>query len=388
MGRSETAGPSDKATRLLAACLVTPAHSLTLGAAEWNMLLRSLRRNALLGTFAEMLAQAALLESTPAKARIQMAHARIAAESSRTAIRYEVNRMLRAVASYDGPLVLLKGTAYEFGQLPPKWGRVTGDVDIMVPREDINEVERALVAAGWRIAAHDAYDQRYYRQWSHELPPLVHPLRETAIDLHHTIAPPMGRARPDASALLGASKSTSLPRARVLAPADMVLHSVVHLFQDEVSRPLRDLFDIDRLTRHFGRDPAFWTQLCDHAALHRVERPLYYALRIVRAVFQTPIPDSVTVRLDRAAPNRLLSYCMDQLFRRLFAAEFSVSVGTSDRLVRYVLRARSQWLRMPPLLLARHLAHKTVRRAGERWRRFSKQSALATIGTGVAARPE
>jgi hypothetical protein len=26
--------------------------------------------------------------------------------------------------------------------------------------------------AGWAATHHDAYDQRYYRQWMHELPPM------------------------------------------------------------------------------------------------------------------------------------------------------------------------------------------------------------------------
>ncbi|HVO90325.1 MAG TPA: nucleotidyltransferase family protein, partial [Casimicrobiaceae bacterium] len=291
--------------------------------------------------------------------------------------------------SYEGALVLLKGAAYEFAELPPRSGRVAGDIDVMVPRERIDEVERALVGAGWRLATDDAYDERYYREWSHEIPALVHEHRETAIDLHHTLAPPLGCARPDAAALLADLRPTPLPRIRVLAPADMTLHAALHLFQEEVSRPLRDLFDIDRLLRHFGRDPAFWTRLCERASVHRVERPLYYALRAAGTVFRTPIPGKVVEQMERFAPNALLAHGMDRLFDRRFRAHFVVSRGLADRAVRSALRARSQYLRMPTSLLARHLLHKATRGARERWRRLRKQGPVqAKMVAGIATPPD
>ena len=40
---------------------------------------------------------------------------------------------------------------------------------------------------------HSAYDQRYYREWMHELPPLLHVRRQTALDVHHAIAPETAR---------------------------------------------------------------------------------------------------------------------------------------------------------------------------------------------------
>jgi hypothetical protein len=41
-----------------------------------------------------------------------------------------------------------------------------------VPRASLDAAERALVGAVWQMEALDPYDERYYRKWSHELPPM------------------------------------------------------------------------------------------------------------------------------------------------------------------------------------------------------------------------
>jgi hypothetical protein len=357
--------------------MVTPASTQTLTLAQWSVLVRMLRQNGMLATFAESLSQMRLMEAAPEKARVQMTHARIAARSAATAVRFEVNRMLRALTEYDGPLILLKGAAYELAGLPPAVGRLTGDVDVMVPRARIEEVERMLRGAGWRLAAMDAYDVRYYREWSHEIPPLMHPHRETPIDLHHTIAPIVGRARPDAAALLASARMVPGTRLQLLAPADMVLHSALHLFNDEVSRPLRDLFDIQLLLRHFGGALDFWPGLLERATVHGLERPLYYMLAMAHGVFGIEIPDTVSTRTANWAPNVVLRRGMEELFRSRFSAQFVSSRQFRHRLAKRAFSMRAHWLRMPPLLLAGHLARKSARRIQ---RRFGKESRNDAVG--------
>ena len=53
------------------------------------------------------------------------------------------------LADYPGKVVLMKGTAYAAAGLKASEGRHIGDLDIMVAREDLAEVEATLLAAGW-----------------------------------------------------------------------------------------------------------------------------------------------------------------------------------------------------------------------------------------------
>ena len=352
----------------LVAVLLDPAIALNLNARDWNDLLRRTEKHGLIARLGVKLADLDLLRQLPSKARARLHAACIAAESTQTAVRFELNRLLRALARPDLPVILLKGAAYMMAGLPPSRGRYVGDLDLMVPAAQIAEVEQRLVAQGWAPAEMEEYDLRYYRQWMHEIPPLQHPQRETPVDLHHTILPLTSRAHPDAAALVEASLPLEDPRLRVLAPADMVLHSAVHLFNDEVGKPLRDLFDLHDLICHFGAQNGFWDDLLRRAHLHGLKRPLYYTLRETRRLFGTPVPAHVAKAVDEFAPSPLIAPLMDRLFRERFEPEPPETryVGAAAEFLLYL---RAHWFRMPLPMLVRHLSIKAVMRIRERYAR-------------------
>ena len=65
-----------------------------------------------------------------------------------------------------------------------------------------------------------------------------------------------------------------------------------------------------------------------------------------------------------ARPLRMLEPLMDGLFLRALQQD-GTGKKHSIRLARSALYIRAHWLRMPPLLLARHLTVKAFRRADE-----------------------
>ena len=69
--------------------------------------------------------------------------------------------------------LLLKGGGYVAAGLPPGTGRRVADIDVLVPRADLARVEQLLRDHGWEFPDLDPYDERYYREWMHELPPLI-----------------------------------------------------------------------------------------------------------------------------------------------------------------------------------------------------------------------
>jgi hypothetical protein len=357
----------------LVSVLIDPSATLDMSGREWNDLLIAAREHALLPRLAVQLADAGLFERAPKKARSHMRAAGIGAESTHTAIRFEVSRVLRALAGIDAPVVLLKGAAYVMASLPPARGRFVGDLDFMVPRDRIDEVEEVLVRAGWAAADLDDYDQRYYREWAHEIPPLQHPERETPLDVHHTIVPLTSRVRPDAAALFAASVPLDDSRLRVLGPADMVLHSAVHLFNDDVGKPLRDLLDLDDLLLHFGSRPGFWDDLVARARLHGLGRPLYHMLRQRQRVLGRGVPPDVERAAAAWAPGPILNFAMDRLFAHRFACDRSDELRAGARFANWLLYVRSHWLRMPLPMLVRHLSVKALRRVGERFGRLPQE---------------
>ena len=326
--------------RLLVDILAQPSRAAALGESEWTALLTAARAESLLGTVAHRLGSMSLPASV---SRILEEAVRDADQARRQAL-WEAEMARRALAALDVPVLLLKGTAYAAAGLEAAQGRSIGDLDIMVPHEALDRVQEALLAAGWEWVKEDAYDDLYYRRWMHELPPLIHKERDRMIDVHHTILPPTARPTPDAAAMIG--DSVVLENGlRVLSPEDMVVHAATHLFADgDLAGGLRNLWDIRCLVGEFGRQPGFWPTLAARARRHQLTPAVARALRLAAKLYGAEVDPAVTG----------VGPLSDRLFeRRLLARD---GWGRERRRgLRFGFYIRSHWLRMPPMMLARHL---------------------------------
>ena len=338
---------------LLAAVLREPQRIAKLSPSEWDLLLPQARRAGMLARLAWVAEESG--QTVSGRPGEYLESARVVSQRQAQAVHFEVERIHAALEETGIQVVLLKGAAYEMAELPCAVGRTFSDIDLLVPLEHLEATEKILRFHGWAGGHHTPYDQRYYRKWMHEIPPLRHLRRLTVIDLHHAILPLSARIKSTPGPLFGNARA--LPGFRnlfVLAPADMLLHSATHLFTEgEYNHGLRDLADLDSLLRRFSTTPGFWEDLERRAGELNLGRPLYYALRYCQAVLQTPIPSRVAERHRPAWPA-----LMDALFGRALAPEHvSCSDGLSGH-ARWLLYVRGHWLRMPLHLLLPHLFHK------------------------------
>ncbi len=334
-------------SRLLVRVLADPAAADGLTPEQWTALVTAARAESLLGSLALRLQARAL---SPKVERI-LEDARRNSLHARTQALWEAEMGRRALTGTGVAAILLKGTAYVAAGLTAGEGRSIGDLDILVPRERIDEVQRALLAAGWEWVKEDAYDDLYYRRWMHGLPPLIHRTRDRMIDVHHTILPPTARPTPDASALIASSVELK-NGLRTLSPEDMIVHAAAHLFADgDLAGGLRNLWDINFLLREFAaQDEEFWPRLTERAQLHQLRPAVSRALRLTHRLYGTPVDKSLAGR-------RRLS---DALFEARLLARNGWGQPTR-RVLRFAFYVRSHWIRMPPLMLARHLIAKATR---------------------------
>ena len=348
------------ATPVLLATLRAPASVAGLDTPGWHLLLRQAASANLTARLYYLLETHDLLALAPAPARRQLDWARAVAQRHSQAVAWEIRQIGRALAGLGVPLILLKGAAYAAAGLPVARGRLFSDIDILLPKDSLADAEAALMLHGWASSTLDTYDQRYYRDWMHELPPMQHVQRGAALDVHHAILPPTAPVHPDPARLRAAAvPAVEGAAALVLAPADLVLHSATHLFFDgEFDHGLRDLVDLDGLLRHAADSDGFWPALTARALQLELGRPLFYALRYTAALLHTPVPASALEALAPARPNGALLTLMDGLFMRALQPDHSSCDDRFSAAARFLLYIRGNWLRMPPLLLARHLFHK------------------------------
>jgi hypothetical protein len=371
-------------SRLLVRTLSDPAAAESLTPAQWTDLVTAARAESLLGSLAFRLAWQRL----PPRVESILEDARRDAAYARTQALWEAEMARRALDPIGVPIILLKGTAFAAAGLSAGEGRSIGDLDILVPFDRLDAVQQALLGAGWEWVKEDAYDDVYYRRWMHELPPLIHKSRDRMIDVHHTILPPTSRPTPDAAALIASSVPVAAGL-RTLGPEDMIVHAAAHLFADgDLAGGLRNLWDIDRLVRQFSAaDEGFWQRLAERARIHQLRPAVARALRLTHRLYGTPVgrtdsfvPSEVEGRrlgLGAAAP-RLRSGRTEgvdlhhgevlagppRLTDSLFEARLLARNGWGQptrKALRFAFYVRSHWMRMPPLMLARHLWTKATR---------------------------
>lgn len=131
----------------------------------------------------------------------------------------------------------------------------------------------------------------------------------------------------------------------ILSPADMTIHCAAHMLADgDLAGGLRNLWDFHCLLSGFAvQDADFWLTLQARAGHHQLWGATHRAARIAHHLFGTPIP---------LGWHGL--HLSDRLFIRHLAArdDWGRETRPFTRLAFYI---RSHVLRMPPLMLARHL---------------------------------
>ena len=348
---------------LLVKVLNDPHQCSQLKLEQWEVLIPQARITSLLSTLYVLFEKKGLLSSIPERPRAHLFSDWVFHNNQVQTLKYELKWLQRACGKAGVKLILLKGAAYIAGNLPAAQGRLIGDIDLLVPLDKIQHCEAVLVEFGWKPGQQVPYDERYFRQWMHEIPPLGHIARGSVLDVHHTILPPTAKLKPDAKKLFEATQEIS-PGIWALAPADMVIHSATHLFHEgEFDHGLRDLLDLDRLLRHFGEtEDQFWSHLLPRATELHLERPLYYALHYVRYFFHTPMPSSVLELANTQKPGFLTARIMDFCFLRAFRPNHPSCDTRWSAIARFALYVRSHYLRMPMYLLLPHLIRKAFMR--------------------------
>lgn len=329
----------------------------SLSSYDWNDCLREAKIAGLAGRLAADAIKLDIIEELPLKVQNIFKSNVYKSQSSTRKIKWEINRVRRAMKDTDDKLILLKGGAYIAQDLKCTRGRVSVDLDVLVAKNRIDFAEEKFLAAGWEHQVESDYDQKYYREYAHELPPLVHPERFISIDVHHTILPMTSRVKPDIQKMMN-DAVPSLEGFYVFSNVDMVLHSVVHLFQDgEIRSSLRNLLEQHDMYSEFGEDSLFWEKLLPRAVELGLIRSLYYSLHFSKMIFSTTIPDDVLNSMKPRGPGALANSVMNWMVPAVISPTFGAK-GINRWVCQNGLYMRSHWLKMPPLLLVKHLTIK------------------------------
>ncbi|MDB4470839.1 nucleotidyltransferase family protein [Deltaproteobacteria bacterium] len=338
-----------------------PEGMQNLSLSDWDLLIRQARGCNMLARLAWLAEQKELKSSIPAQVVKHLESALQLSEGHERSVKWEINRVCHALKSCDTPVILLKGAAYLIRGFDVGKGRIFNDIDLLVRKEKLRKVESSLLLNGWTTTHHDPYDQMYFREWMHELPPLKHIHRQSVLDVHHTILPVTAYLKPDIKNIFDCIEPVAgLSQVYTLSSVDMVLHSATHLFHEgEFQTGFRGLCDLDGLLRHLSaKSDNFWSELLVRANQLDLQKPLYYALSYSREILNTPVPEDIQRKIAEAAPAGFFKAVM----RRLYLYALMPYHHTCDRsfsaAARWMLFVRSHYIKMPLRLLIPHLFRK------------------------------
>ena len=347
---------------LLASVLADPERSCGLETRAWECLIWQARSAELIAQLRFALNEAGLLAKAPVEAVRHLDVAWKISQKHAQAVHWELKGLAEALGQLGVPVVLLKGAAYSAQSNTAAIGRLFNDIDILVPKSALSSVEDELMRSGWLPEHTNTYDERYYREWMHEIPPMEHKNRSTVLDVHHNIIAPTSGIHPDPEGLFSASLALTgeFSFFRVLAHEDMVIHSACHLFFGEFHKGLRDLFDLHQLLSEFSRDPIFLARLTDRAIELGLAQPVSDALQQCIRLFGTDIPPETINRFETPHSGLWKLFPRNWLLDQVLRPNHSSATNATTRFAQWLAFARSHWLRMPLPLLAYHLSHKLI----------------------------
>jgi hypothetical protein len=342
----------------LVRALIDPGIMPGLGEARWDLLIRQARAAGLLGKVGALALEHGLTSRLPIPAWHALEAGLAFSERQAVAVHHELKLLDLALADLDIPVLVLKGAAYVASGHPAAAGRFMSDIDILVPKPSLGRVEAALMLAGWVSTLRDAYDQRYYRRWMHELPPMTHIRRGTSLDVHHNLLPETGRIRTHPDRVI--DESLPLPGLRCLrvpSQRDLILHSATHLMHEgEWDHGLRDLSDLYTLMSSRMDEAGFGSALAERARQLNLERPLFHAMNHMQRVFRLDVPGAQV-----SSPGKLTQPLMQELLEQGFGSFHSSCRSRLTSVAEFCLFVRSHWLRMPLHLLVPHLLYKAFK---------------------------
>ncbi len=298
----------------------------------------------------------------PKKFQSHLSSATLFYENQRRKLEIEAEEITKVLTPLKVEWMYLKGGAYHLNNMTGFSGRMMSDIDILVEETAINRVEAAFKSNGWVSAKISNYDEKFYRSWSQEIPPLRHLYRQVELDVHFNILPKTLKETVDGRLLFDQAVSIdSRPSQKVLKPHAMLIHSAIHLFyESEYHKGLRDLYDIWILIENYSSHETFWDDLIELQKKIGNEESVYLALRYSQIVYDASIPPTVLEYYERFKPNKFYLLTLDFCFLNIFTCVYPPHRKFGHGVSESILYLRGHLKRMPLRLLIPHLTKKSL----------------------------
>lgn len=340
--------------------LLAPETGLRLSAGQWQDTLFILREAKLAASLYCAAQRAKCLAQYPDYVKRHLYSAYIYSVKQAEQIRFEGSELTRALGKVGIAVTFLKGAGYALRKSINSQGRICSDIDVLVAKRDLAAAEACLREKGWRCESLSDYDERYYRQWAHEIPPLIHCNRGTTLDMHHNLYLPISGRGVDVDAFI-ADRQQLDGGYFVLSPAASIMHSIIHLFTNEDSASwMRDLLDIIWLLEEHG-DPSLYAELISLAKSTQYQFELYCCLKAIQEYTLKPLPATLDNYMQQTSLSlsKVQCWVVEKVILPAFSPEHPLVLTHQQKRAKLLVYVRGHWMKMPLPILIKHFAVKT-----------------------------
>ncbi len=241
----------------------------------------------------------------------------------------QLARVLGALSKAGVPALVIKGAALG-AYYPDPALRTAGDIDIMVPRENLEVAEHALNDLGYQCFA----SKGWWLDRFHHLPPMVSESGRLLVELHWRLDYDEGKGRLPTEELWARAELWTVrdQAAQRLDAVDAVLYLCRHaVVQHRVHGAIRSLYDLSQVTGRWGE--ADWETLVGRALSYDLGRPVYLMLALAGELLDLPVPAQALSALmpPSGAPRS------EELVRRLLGWRAAQPATVSAGLVQTVI---------------------------------------------------
>jgi len=213
------------------------------------------------------------------------------------ALTAQLGEILRAARARQIPCVPMRGIALGEQLYSDSTLRPTGDIDLLVRKEQLSAIRTLLKDVG-------CYEVEARRGFAGEFEYTLEFFKDTPIPLvvepHWTIAYPPFHARLDMRGVWARCTEVRIAGIPTLAlgTEDLLIHLCLHLLHHQKNAPVLWMYELDRLIRSC---PLNWSTVGEVANQAGVDSLIHAVLRDVIRLFRTPIPDDAMEQFAASA---------------------------------------------------------------------------------------
>ena len=209
--------------------------------------------------------------------------------AARNALLYdELRAVLTMLREQGSEVIVLKGAALAETVYPHRALRPMSDIDLLVRRERLAEIETKLLEMGYVPD-----ERRKTREWFHAHHYHLGFVNSSGIpiEIHWHVARPNHRFSIDIDGFWERAQSNKIAgvEALVLSPEDLLLHICQHMHKHALIGGIRPLCDIAHAVEYYG-NAINWMEFRSRSGQWGISPYVYLALYLAKELFEAHIP--------------------------------------------------------------------------------------------------